>query len=35
MSQWGAYAMAENHGKNYKEILGFYYTRVGISYGYQ
>ena len=35
MSQWGAYAMAEIYGKNYKEILGFYYTKVGISYGYQ
>ena len=35
MSQWGAYAMAEIYGKDYKEILGFYYTKVGISYGYQ
>ncbi|MBR1660185.1 MAG: SpoIID/LytB domain-containing protein [Oscillospiraceae bacterium] len=34
MSQWGAYAMAENYQKTYKDILGFYYTKVGISYGY-
>ena len=33
MSQWGAYAMASNYGKNYQEILGFYYTGVGLSYG--
>lgn len=33
MSQFGAYAMAEYYGKTYKEILGFYYTKVGLSYG--
>lgn len=35
MSQWGAYAMAKYYQKDYKEILGFYYTRVGLSYGYR
>jgi len=34
MSQWGAYAMAKYYNKDYKSILGFYYTKVGISYGY-
>lgn len=34
MSQWGAYAMARYYQKDYQDILGFYYTRVGISYGY-
>ena len=33
MSQWGAYAMAKHFGKDYKDILGFYYTGVGLSYG--
>ena len=33
MSQWGAYAMANYYNKNYKEILGFYYTKVGLSFG--
>lgn len=33
MSQFGAYAMAEYYGKTYKDILGFYYTGVGLSYG--
>jgi hypothetical protein len=33
MSQWGACAMAQVFGKNYQEILGFYYTGVGLSYG--
>ncbi len=33
MSQYGAYAMAEHYGKTYKDILGFYYTGVGLSYG--
>ena len=33
MSQWGAYSMAKNYGKTYKDILGFYYTEVGLSYG--
>lgn len=35
MSQWGAYAMASVYGKNYREILGFYYTDVKISIGVQ
>ena len=35
MSQCGAYAMAKYYGKTYKDILGFYYTNVGISYGYR
>lgn len=34
MSQWGAYAMAKYYDKDYCDILGFYYTKVGISYGY-
>jgi len=34
MSQWGAYSMAKYHNKDYKSILGFYYAKVGISYGY-
>ena len=34
MSQWGAYAMAKYKNKDYKSILGFYYTQVGISVGY-
>ena len=34
MSQWGAYAMAKYFEKDYKDILGFYYTGVGLSYGY-
>lgn len=33
MSQWGAYAMAKNHNMSYQDILGFYYTDVGLSYG--
>lgn len=33
MSQYGAYAMAEYYDKSYKDILGFYYTGVGLSYG--
>ena len=33
MSQWGAYAMVKNFNKNYKDVLGFYYTDVGLSYG--
>lgn len=33
MSQFGAYAMAEYYNKTYKDILGFYYTGVGLSYG--
>ncbi len=33
MSQFGAYAMAVYYDKSYKDILGFYYTGVGLSYG--
>ena len=33
MSQWGAYAMAKYFEKDYRSILGFYYTGVGLSYG--
>lgn len=33
MSQYGAYAMAEYYNKTYKDILGFYYTGVSLSYG--
>ena len=33
MSQWGAYAMAKYYYKDYKSILGFYYTGVGLSFG--
>ena len=33
MSQFGAYAMAEYYDKTYKDILGFYYSGVGLSYG--
>ena len=33
MSQWGAYAMARYFQKDYKDILGFYYTGVGLSNG--
>lgn len=33
MSQWGAYAMATYYQKSYQDILGFYYTKVSISYG--
>lgn len=33
MSQYGAYAMAGYYDKTYKDILGFYYTEVGLSYG--
>ena len=33
MSQWGAYAMAKYYDKDYRFILGFYYTRVGLSDG--
>lgn len=31
MSQWGAYSMAEYHGKTYREIISFYYTGVTIG----
>ena len=33
MSQYGAYGMAKYYNKTYKDILGFYYTDVGLSYG--
>ena len=33
MSQYGAYAMAKNHGYNYLNILGFYYTGTTVKYG--
>ena len=33
MSQWGAYAMAKYYEKDYRFILGFYYTGVGLSCG--
>ena len=31
MSQWGAYSMAEYHGKDYIEIIKFYYNGVKIG----
>ena len=31
MSQWGAYSMAEYHGKSYIEIIQFYYTGVDVG----
>lgn len=33
MSQWGAYAMAQYYGKDYQDILGFYYTGTNLQYG--
>lgn len=33
MSQFGAYAMAQYHGYNYRQILRYYYTGVSISKG--
>ncbi|MEG1540771.1 MAG: SpoIID/LytB domain-containing protein [Oscillospiraceae bacterium] len=33
MSQFGAYAMAKNHGMNANQIIKFYFTGVGISKG--
>ena len=33
MSQYGAYGMAEHFDKTYKDILGFYYSEVGLSFG--
>lgn len=33
MSQWGAYAMAKYYNKDYRFILGFYYTKTGLSFG--
>ena len=35
MSQWGAYAMAKYYEKDYRFILGFYYTGVELSYGWK
>ena len=31
MSQWGAYSMAEYHGRSYIDIIKFYYTGVEIG----
>ena len=31
MSQWGAYSMAEYHGKTFEEIILFYFTGVEIT----
>ena len=31
MSQWGAFSMAEYHGKNYIEIIQFYYAGVEVG----
>ena len=31
MSQWGAKAMAEVHGKTYEDIISFYYTGAYVS----
>ena len=33
LSQYGAYAMAANYGKNYQEILGFYFEGSHLQYG--
>ncbi len=33
LSQWGAYAMASSYGKNYQDILGFYYDGTHLQYG--
>ncbi len=33
MSQWGAYAMAKYFDKDYRFILGYYYTDITMSYG--
>lgn len=33
LSQYGAYSMARYYELTYKDILGFYYTGVGLSYG--
>lgn len=32
MSQWGAYSMAKNYNKTYKEILAFYYQGTEVVY---
>ena len=31
MSQWGAYSMAEYHGKSFIDIIKFYYTGVEVG----
>lgn len=31
LSQWGAYSMAENHNKNYNEIIDFYFSGAYIK----
>ena len=31
MSQWGAKAMAQEHGKTYEEIISFYYTGAYVA----
>ena len=33
LSQYGAYAMASNYGKDYQTILGFYFDGTQIQYG--
>ena len=33
MSQWGAYSMAQYYGKNYRQILGFYFQGADLQYG--
>lgn len=33
LSQWGAYAMAKYYGKDYQDILGFYYEGTYLQYG--
>ena len=33
MSAWGCYAMANNFGKTYDAILGFYYPGTNLQYG--
>ena len=33
MSQWGAYAMAKYFEKDHRFILGFYYSKAGLSVG--
>ena len=33
LSQYGAYAMAGSYGKNYQEILGFYFDGSRLQYG--
>ncbi|MBE6913767.1 MAG: SpoIID/LytB domain-containing protein [Ruminococcaceae bacterium] len=33
MSQWGAYAMAKYYARDFRDILGFYYTGVALSWG--